>query len=173
MRWIAFNQYEMMAELEVLNKRVELAQNIANFGEYTDVNDKQRKPIPLRWIVHNFLDFTKEQLDSMESERIKENLMLGFNADGSVPEGAGEDGDIREDDDSADNEGDELGKETEEPLIVEMVKNGSIAKEDLQDMIKNHVLSDEEVEDLKRYGLYDDVEEETEEDIAAEDDSNF
>lgn len=196
MRWIAFNQYEMMAELEVLNKRVELAQNIANFGEYTDVNDKQRKPIPLRWIVHNFLDFTKEQLDSMESERIKENLMLGFNADGSVPEGAGEDGDIHyegdelgeeEDDDFGDDLNDDFddGMEDEdepiegdsntedEPLIVEMVKNGSIAKEDLHDMIKNHVLSDEEIEDLKRYGLYDVEEEETEEDIAAEDDANF
>ena len=196
MRWIAFNQYEMMAELEVLNKRVELAQNIANFGEYTDVNDKQRKPIPLRWIVHNFLGFTKEQLDSMESERIKENLMLGFNADGSVPEGAGEDDDIHEDDDFGDDLNDDFDDDMEddfsdeqreeepaendpsdndqieeEPLIVEMVKNGSIAKEDLQDMIKNHVLSDEEIEDLKRYGLYD--VEETEEDIAAEDDSNF
>lgn len=193
MRWIAFNQYEMMAELEVLNKRVELAQNIANFGEYTDVNDKTRKPIPLRWIVHNFLDFTKEQLDSIESERIKENLMLGFNADGSTPDEMEEEpaDDFEEDDfsdegeddfsdeqseDPNDSSSDEPSEEDEEPLIVEMVKNGSIAKDDLQDMIANDVLSDEEIEDLKRYGLYEDSEEqreETEDEIAAADDDNF
>lgn len=186
MRWIAFNQYEMMAELEVLNKRVELAQNIANFGEYTDVNDKTRKPIPLRWIVHNFLDFTKEQLDSIESERIKENLMLGFNADGSTPDEMEEEpsDDFEDDDEFGDDNFDDEGESNpdesdeseeqsdEEPLIVEMVKNGSIAKDDLQDMIANDVLSDEEIEDLKRYGLYE-VEEETEDEIAAADDDNF
>ena len=162
MQWIAFNQYEMMAELEVLNKRVELAQNIANFGEYTDANDRTRKPVPLRWIVKTFLNFTKEQLDSMEDERIRENIMLGFNADGSIPEESLDEEEPEEEEDS----GEEL------PMIVEMVQNGKISEDELVDMIKNDLLTDEEISELKEYQLYPEVEE-TDEEISAFDDNDI
>ena len=81
MEWLAFNQYDKLAELEVKSKQVELATNIAAFGETEDVNGKVRKTIPLSWITKNYLDFNQDQLDSMEFERRKENVMLGFEED--------------------------------------------------------------------------------------------
>jgi hypothetical protein len=43
------------------------------------------KRIPLSWIIDNYLDFTPEQLKSMEVERKKEYVALGFKADGTNP----------------------------------------------------------------------------------------
>jgi len=76
--WIAFNQHEKLAELEVLNKKIEIITALAAFGELEDVNGNTRKLIPLTWLRDNYLDFTQEQLDSMENFRKKENVMLGF-----------------------------------------------------------------------------------------------
>ena len=84
--WVAFNQYEKLGELEVLNKKIEMATNLAAFGEIEDVNGINRKMIPLSWIRDNYLDFTPEQVASMEVSRRKENIELGFNPDGTVPE---------------------------------------------------------------------------------------
>jgi hypothetical protein len=81
--WVAFNQHEKLAELEVLNKKIELATNLAAFGVVTDVNGTERKMIPVTWIRDNYLDYTQEQLDSMEEYRKKENVSLGFNEDGT------------------------------------------------------------------------------------------
>ena len=163
--WTSFNQYDKLAELEVLNKKVELAQNLSSFGEYTDAAGNIRKAIPLLWITKTFLDLTKEQLDSMESERVKENLMLGYNADGTPKEGMGmEEGDWDLDDDS------EIKDEPSSEGVVEMVQNGEISKEDLQTLIDNGELSDEEIQQLKDAGLYP---EESSEDISNFDDSNF
>lgn len=163
MRWIAFNQYEMMAELEVLNKRVELAQNIAQFGEYQDANDRTRKAIPLSWVVKQFFDFSKEQLDSMEEERIRENIMLGFNPDGSMKEEGGEEGLTSDEEDFAE---EDMGA-PEEPAIVEMVQLGEISEEELIEMIEQGKLTEEEEQALIEAGLY------PNEDIASADDKNF
>lgn len=94
MDWVAFNKYEKLAELEVVGKQVEIAQNLSTFGEAEDVNGKMRKTIPISWIVENYFDFTKEQLDSMEVSRRRENVKLGFAPDGTeiiAEEGNGED----------------------------------------------------------------------------------
>jgi len=78
MQWLAFNEYDKLAEIEVMQKKIELATSIAEFGELEDVNGVARKAVPIGWIVKNYLDFTKEQLDSMEEERKIQNKMLGF-----------------------------------------------------------------------------------------------
>ena len=78
MDWIAFNEYEKLAELEVMQKKVDLATSIAGFGELEDVNGVARKAIPIGWISKTYLSFTQEQLKSMEVERKAENKMLGF-----------------------------------------------------------------------------------------------
>ncbi len=78
MDWIAFNEYEKLAELEVMQKKVDLATSIAGFGELEDVNGIMRKAIPLSWIQETYMGFTQEQLKSMELSRKRENEMLGF-----------------------------------------------------------------------------------------------
>jgi hypothetical protein len=82
-QWLAFNQYEKLAELEVVGKQIEIATNLANFGESEDVNGVTRKMIPLSWIVANYMDFTQEQLNSMNLQREKDNIILGFQANGT------------------------------------------------------------------------------------------
>ena len=127
-----------------------------------------------------FLDFTKEQLDSMENERVRENLMLGYNADGSIPaefdsEGLDEEGGMEEDE-PIDNKDDEIEEHLEEEnddtssVIVEMVKSGRIDSEALKELIDSGELSEEEIDALKTEGLYP---EETAEDIQAADDSEY
>ena len=81
MEWVAFNQYDKLAELEVVNKEIEIATNIAAFGELEDVNGIARKAIPISWIIKNHLSYTAEQLESMEVERKAENIRLGFAPD--------------------------------------------------------------------------------------------
>jgi hypothetical protein len=82
--WIAFNQHEKLAELEVLSKKVEIITALAAFGEVEDVNGITRKMIPLTWLRDNYLDFTPEQIVSMEEYRKNENISLGFQEDITV-----------------------------------------------------------------------------------------
>lgn len=84
--WVAFNEYDKLGELELLNKKIEICTNLAQFGEMEDANGTTRKAIPISWIMKNYLDFTPEQLESMEIARREENLSLGFNADGTPKE---------------------------------------------------------------------------------------
>jgi hypothetical protein len=84
--WIAFNEYDKLAELEVLAKKIEVATNLASFGELEDVNGTMRKAIPLSWIIQNYIDFSHDQLKSMDIARREENIKLGFNPDGTTPE---------------------------------------------------------------------------------------
>jgi hypothetical protein len=86
MKWIAFNQYESMAELELLAKKMELATSMSQFGEAEDVNGIVRKVLPLSWIVRSQLGLTEEQLKAMERMRRMENVWLGFSPEGTKPE---------------------------------------------------------------------------------------
>jgi hypothetical protein len=85
MEWVAFNHYEKLAELEVLGKKLEIAGTIAAFGEAETASGSVLRTIPLRWIILNYLDFTPDQLKSMEIERKKEYVALGYREDGSNP----------------------------------------------------------------------------------------
>lgn len=168
MQWTAFNQYDKLAELEVLNKKVELAQNLSTFGDYTDAAGNMRKAVPLMWIMKTLLDFTQEQLDSMEAERIKENIMLGFNADGSMKEEMMEDEEGMEE--PMEDEEIEESDSEEVVTIVDMIKNGDIPEETIPELIDAGELTDEEIQELKDAGLFP---EESEEDIASADDENY
>ena len=84
--WVAFNQHEKLAELEVLNKKIEIVTAIAEFGKVTDVNGIERSMIPITWLRDNYLDFTQEQVISMEDARRAENVLLGFEPDGTTKE---------------------------------------------------------------------------------------
>lgn len=96
MEWIAFNEYDKMAELEILAKKIEIATNLAAFGELEDANGTTRKAIPLSFIIKNYIDFTPEQLEAIEFERKQENIMLGFPAEGINPESEEEEEPIEE-----------------------------------------------------------------------------
>lgn len=78
MDWLAFNEYEKLAELEVMQKKVDLCTSIAAFGELEDVNGVVRKAIPLTWIQETYMGFSQEQTSAMEVARKRENKMLGF-----------------------------------------------------------------------------------------------
>lgn len=79
--WVGMNQYDELGNLELINKKVELATNLSSFGVLTDVNGLERKSIPTGWIIKNYLDFSPEQLASMEVERLAEDIKLGFPVD--------------------------------------------------------------------------------------------
>ena len=85
-KWLSFNQYEKMAELEILNKRVEIAKNVSDFGSVTDVYGNERQLFPIDWLSKNFLEFTEEQLKDIDAERVRQNIKLGFTADGRNPQ---------------------------------------------------------------------------------------
>lgn len=84
MEWIAFNEYDKLGELEIMNKKIEIATNLAQFGAMEDATGSSRNYMPISWIVDNFLDFSAEQKDAIEVSRKKEAIMLGFPPDGGV-----------------------------------------------------------------------------------------
>lgn len=110
--WVAFNEYDKLGELELLNKKIEICTNLAQFGEMEDANGTTRKAIPITWIMKNYLDFTPEQLESMEIARREENLFLGFNADGTPKEIEGS-----EEEPASDESGEDLNFGYEESVL--------------------------------------------------------
>lgn len=110
--WVAFNEYDKLGELELLNKKIEICTNLAQFGEMEDANGTTRKAIPISWIMKNYLDFTPEQLESMEIARREENLSLGFNADGTPKEIEGS-----EEEPASDESGEDLNFGDEESVL--------------------------------------------------------
>jgi hypothetical protein len=110
--WVAFNEYDKLGELELLNKKIEICTNLAQFGEMEDANGTTRKAIPITWIMKNYLDFTPEQLESMEIARREENLSLGFNADGTPKEIKGS-----EEEPASDESGEDLNFGDEESVL--------------------------------------------------------
>lgn len=86
MYWVSYNEYEKLGELELINKKVELCKNLSEFGEMENAQGNTISYIPITWLIKNYLDFTPDQLESMEAERKVEYKRLGFNEDGSTPE---------------------------------------------------------------------------------------
>ena len=110
--WVAFNEYDKLGELELLNKKIEICTNLAQFGEMEDANGTTRKAIPITWIMKNYLDFTPEQFESMEIARREENLSLGFNADGTPKEIEGSEEEL-----ASDESGEDLNFSDEESVL--------------------------------------------------------
>jgi hypothetical protein len=115
--WVAFNEYDKLGELEILAKKVEVATNLAAFGEQEDASGTTRHYLPLTWIVDNYMDFTPEQKIAMEAARRREAIELGFMTEDGKPiphgddvkdaDGDGEGGD--NDEVNADPDDDEFG----------------------------------------------------------------
>lgn len=84
MEWVSFNEYDKLGELEVLDKKIQIATNLAGFGQLSDVNGNIKNMIPTTWIMDNYLDFTEEQKAAMETSRNKEQVWLGFDPEGST-----------------------------------------------------------------------------------------
>lgn len=106
LNWVAFNEYEKLAELEITSKKIELASNIAQFGEMEDSEGNMRKSIPIPWIIKNYLDFTSEQLESMEIERKIQDAKLGFGGelDEEEEEDESDDEDLETNDEESDDD---------------------------------------------------------------------
>jgi hypothetical protein len=87
--WVAFNEYDKLAETELLQKKVEMVTALAQFGVQTDASGVERNYLPLSWLVDNYLDFTPEQKVAMEVARRQEAIALGFtDKDGNpIPHG--------------------------------------------------------------------------------------
>lgn len=78
LEFVSFNEYDKLGELEVLDKKIQIATNIAAFGELEDAEGRARKYIPLQFIVDNYLDFTPEQKVAMDLARKRQDVDLGF-----------------------------------------------------------------------------------------------
>lgn len=76
--WVAFNQYDKLNELEVMNKKMEIVSTMVAFGLQTDSLGRERRSIPIWWAIENYLDFSQDQLASLKAYRIKEEIDLGF-----------------------------------------------------------------------------------------------
>jgi len=65
--WLSFNEYEKLAELEILDKTVNLVQALSDFGKIETPAGGTLEFIPKKWIIDNYFDYTNEQKESMES----------------------------------------------------------------------------------------------------------
>lgn len=81
--WVSYNQYEKMADLEILNKKIDIANNLTDFGTTTNAAGNEINMFPIEWISRNILDLTEDQLKQIEEARIREFTRLGYNADGT------------------------------------------------------------------------------------------
>lgn len=84
--WQSYNQYEKMADLAVLQKKVEVANNIKDFGIVTNAADKEIPMFSVSWLARNILDFDEDKMSLIEQERIREYDRLGYNSDGTPKE---------------------------------------------------------------------------------------
>lgn len=123
-KWLSFNQYEKMAELEILNKKVEIAKNVSDFGVATDVNGNERQLFPTDWLAKNFLEFTEEQLKDIDAERVRQNIKLGFTADGRNPQ------EVAEEEEQKRQEEEERRQQEEESSQEDEGNNEEVEEED-------------------------------------------
>ncbi len=106
MQWVSFNEYDKLAELEVIDKKISLAQNLSTFGEAEDSEGNTVKMFPFEWIVDNYFDYTEEQKRAMRESFQRQQKLLGFNSDGEENDDNEEDIDDI-DDDMVDLDGDD------------------------------------------------------------------
>lgn len=78
LNWVAYNQYEKMADLEIMAKRVELADNIKEFGTMTNAAGDDIVMFPVSWIARNYLELDEDTMELLERERDRELSKLGF-----------------------------------------------------------------------------------------------
>lgn len=93
MEWVSFNNYDRLAEMEVIDKKIQLAQGLSTFGEMEDSEGRMIKKFPIDWIIDNYLDYNAKEKQSREDYFKRQQIELGF----MTP-----DGEITTDDEDAD-----------------------------------------------------------------------
>lgn len=86
LKWVAYNQYEKMADLAVLEKRVGVASSIKDFGTMTNAAGNEIPMFPVSWLARNILDFDEDKMKLIEEERVREYERLGLEPDGKPKE---------------------------------------------------------------------------------------
>lgn len=76
--WVGFNQYDKLNDLELINRKTEIISNLAQFAQLEDAEGRLRSVIPIKWLVQNYLDFSTEQLSSMQRAQIEQDIELGY-----------------------------------------------------------------------------------------------
>ena len=159
-KWVSYNQYEKMADLSVLEKKVGIASSIKDFGMLTNAAGNEIPMFPTSWLMRNILEYDEETMKLIEEERAREFDKLGYEPDGKpkkefVDAQMGSMGDM----DMG------MGEMTPPPDV-------SLDDED------KDTSSEDEDEDLKDEDVYgddsdDEEEEESEEDIANKEDKDY
>ena len=76
--WIGFNQYDKLNDLELINRKTEIISNLVQFANLEDSEGRLRSVIPVKWLIQNYLDFSTEQLASMQRAQIQQDIELGY-----------------------------------------------------------------------------------------------
>ena len=102
--WVGFNQYDKLNDLELVNRKTEIITNLAQFATLEDSEGRIRSVIPIKWLIQNYLDFSTEQLESMQRAQIQQDTELGYF---DIP--------VNEDEEPIDAEGNVIEEEIEIP----------------------------------------------------------
>ena len=157
-KWISYNQYEKMADLSVLEKKVGIASSIKDFGMLTNAAGNEIPMFPTSWLMRNSLEYDEETMKLIEEERAREFDKLGYEPDGKpkkefVDAQMGSMGDM------------DMG-------MGEMTPPPDVSLDD-----EDKDTSSEEDEELKDEDVYgddsDEEEEDSEEDIANKEDKDY
>ena len=81
-KWVSYNQYEKMADLEIMEKKLGVASTLKDYGTMTNAAGTEISTFPLSWINRNYLDINEDMSKLIEEERKREWLMLGYDEEG-------------------------------------------------------------------------------------------
>lgn len=76
--WVAFNQYDEIGNLEVVQKRSQIIGELSQFAQVEDAEGRMRSYLPINWLVENFLELSNEQLKSIQRSQDELDKKLGF-----------------------------------------------------------------------------------------------
>lgn len=82
LKWASYNQYEKMADLGILEKKVGIAQNIKDFGMTMNAADKELPFFSINWLTRNILDYDETTIKLIKEARRLEYEELGFDENG-------------------------------------------------------------------------------------------
>jgi hypothetical protein len=82
LKWASYNQYEKMADLGILEKKVGIAQNIKDFGTTMNAADKEVPFFSVNWLTRNILGYDEATIKLIKEARRLEYEELGFDENG-------------------------------------------------------------------------------------------
>lgn len=84
LEWVTYNKYEKLADLELLNKKIEIVSSFKDFGELTDASGNTVDLFPVGYLARKYLDIPESELKLIDEERKRQNVALGY-TEGGVP----------------------------------------------------------------------------------------